>query len=152
MLKLAKFSDIRDVNDGIIIHQVNCRGVMGAGVAKAIRNKWPRVYIEYKRLCDSQPAEMLLGKAQAVPVSERVIVVNLFSQLDFGRDPDRVYTEEQKLVDGIQKVCQQYPDRRVFIPRGIGCGPGGSKWYQIEPQLEGIENLYAVASRKHGRS
>ena len=30
-----------------IAHQVNCQGVMGSGVAKAIKNEYPKVYKEY---------------------------------------------------------------------------------------------------------
>jgi len=38
--------DITTVEIGVMVSQVNCRGVMGAGVAKAIRDRWPIVYIE----------------------------------------------------------------------------------------------------------
>ena len=34
--------------DTIICHQVNCKGVMGAGLAKQIRDKWPDVYDRYR--------------------------------------------------------------------------------------------------------
>lgn len=34
-----------------ICQQVNCRGVMGAGLALQIRNKWPVVYRRYLGLC-----------------------------------------------------------------------------------------------------
>ena len=41
--------DITTERHGLIIHGVNCQGVMGSGVALAIRNKWPVVYDEYKK-------------------------------------------------------------------------------------------------------
>ena len=31
----------------IICHQVNCQKVMGSGIAKQIREKWPIVYYDY---------------------------------------------------------------------------------------------------------
>lgn len=40
--------DITEVTNGYIIHQVNDKGVMGAGVALAIRNKFPAHYEDYK--------------------------------------------------------------------------------------------------------
>ena len=43
------YDDITKSNADYICHQVNCQGVMGSGVAKAIRDKWPQVYEEYKR-------------------------------------------------------------------------------------------------------
>mgnify|MGYP002509055859 FL=1 len=36
-----------DTNCDYICHQVNCRGKMNSGVAKAIREKWPIVYDKY---------------------------------------------------------------------------------------------------------
>ena len=32
--------DILDATEDIICHQVNCRGVMGAGVAKTLYTRW----------------------------------------------------------------------------------------------------------------
>lgn len=33
----------------VVCHQVNCKGVMGAGLAKQIREKHPEVYEAYKK-------------------------------------------------------------------------------------------------------
>ena len=38
-------------HDTIICQQVNCMGVMGAGLAAQIRRKWPNVYNEYRKRC-----------------------------------------------------------------------------------------------------
>ncbi len=35
----------------IVCHQVNCKGVMGAGLALQIKNKFPMVYKNYKDKC-----------------------------------------------------------------------------------------------------
>ena len=37
-----------------LAHGTNCHGVMGSGVAKAVRNKFPEAYTEYKTLCEDQ--------------------------------------------------------------------------------------------------
>ena len=39
--------NILNATEGIIVQQVNCMGVMGAGLAKQIRDKWPSVYNRY---------------------------------------------------------------------------------------------------------
>lgn len=46
MLKVIE-GDILTVTHGIIAHQCNCRGVMGAGLALQVRNKYSKVYSEY---------------------------------------------------------------------------------------------------------
>lgn len=43
MIKFVN-GDITKSSTGIIAHQVNCRGLMGAGVAKSIKAAFPNVY------------------------------------------------------------------------------------------------------------
>ena len=43
--------DLLQSNLPLIAHQTNCLGVMGAGIAKAIKNKWNSVYIQYANHC-----------------------------------------------------------------------------------------------------
>lgn len=43
MTKREIFGDITKISQGIIMHQVNCQNVMGAGVAKSLYQIYPRV-------------------------------------------------------------------------------------------------------------
>ena len=36
--------NLLDSDCDYICHQVNCQGVMGSGIAKQIRERWPEVY------------------------------------------------------------------------------------------------------------
>lgn len=42
--------DITTATRGIVVHGVNCQGVMGSGVALAIRTKWPQIFESYKKI------------------------------------------------------------------------------------------------------
>lgn len=44
--------DLLQSNLPLIAHQTNCLGVMGAGIAKAIKNKWNSVYTQYANYCN----------------------------------------------------------------------------------------------------
>ena len=44
--------DIRDTDCKVIAHGVNCQGVMGSGVAKALYEKWPEVKKSYLKYCN----------------------------------------------------------------------------------------------------
>ena len=62
MVEIVEHSDLLKVKKGIVCHQVNCIGVMGAGIAQDIRTKWPAVYRNYKADCDlfaSDPRRLL---------------------------------------------------------------------------------------------
>ena len=67
--------DILTVSNGIICHSVNCKRVMGAGLALAIRNMYPQVYQAYI----SKPT-WELGDTQLVPVSKELVIANMATQ------------------------------------------------------------------------
>ena len=52
--------DIFYMNVDIIGHQVNLHGIMGGGVAREIKERFPDVYEEYREICLSESG--LLGK------------------------------------------------------------------------------------------
>ena len=43
------FSPNRTGHECVVCHQVNCQGVMGAGLAAQIRRMFPGVYDDYRR-------------------------------------------------------------------------------------------------------
>ena len=45
----------------VIVHQVNCMGVMGSGVARIVREKYPEVYLEYKKAVETLEGNCLGG-------------------------------------------------------------------------------------------
>ena len=62
-------------------HQVNCRGVMGAGLAKQVKEKYPEAYEQYKALCD-QFGSSLLGHTQFVICHDGTVIANLLRRMD----------------------------------------------------------------------
>lgn len=74
--------DITTVTEGVIIHGVNCQGVMGAGAALAIRNKWPIVYDIYRR---GPKGKDMLGVTHFIGITEKLYVGNCYTQFSFGR-------------------------------------------------------------------
>ena len=128
--------DLLESNADVILHQVNCKGVMGGGVARQIRNKYPKVYEEYKSLCATYTnrSEILLGRVESVVVNERQIVVNLFAQNDFGTDKRQ--TDYEALRQCLKKVNSIYRGNKVALPFKIGCGLGGGDWFEVLSIIE----------------
>lgn len=78
--------DLLQSNLPLIAHQTNCLGVMGAGIAKAIKNKWNSVYTQYANYCkNSKYSRKLLGKCQVCITGNEPInlVANLFGEYSF---------------------------------------------------------------------
>jgi O-acetyl-ADP-ribose deacetylase (regulator of RNase III) len=120
--------DLLKANAGIIGHQVNCKGVMGSGVAKQIRNKWPIVFDEYYKFYQAYPNKQLLGKCQFVETKD-VIIANLFAQATFGYD-GKQYTNYTALYDALVKLRDYAEVQKltVALPYKIGCDRGGGDW------------------------
>lgn len=123
--------DLTTVEKGIIAHGVNCQGVMGSGVAKALRDKWPKIFPRYEQhvaLCYPRYKEKLLGDIVLVGVGSELMVANCFTQEFYGKD-GRVYADlggiKLALIDVIElAIGLELP---VYLPR-IGCGLGGLDW------------------------
>lgn len=133
----VKRGDILNAEQGLILHQVNCQGVMGSGVAKAIRNKWPVVYQKYNRICAANCAnegEGLLGLFQRVAVGEGMWVGNLFGQQFYGRNPGSRYTSYDALDAALETAagfCREHNISMVHYPM-LGAGLGNGNWNVIQ--------------------
>ena len=148
---LKREGNILDSGADVICHQVNCQGVMNSGVAKAIRQKWPKVYTEYKAKCDYEEAtindlygkyespvdwsECLLGDVQVVFVDENKIVINMFAQQYYGYDQKR-YTSYDAFWTCLGGIKEKIPkEKRIAFPARIGCVRGGANWEVIQTMI-----------------
>lgn len=137
------FGDILSYPDSdkevIVCHQVNCRGVMGAGLALQIRMAFPDVFENYRRLCflADKPHKML-GFVQFVPAIHHsesgdvtyFNVANVFSQNGYGVNGR--YTDYDAMRAAFTRIAEQYPNATVRIPYRMGCGLGGGNWEIVE--------------------
>lgn len=144
--------DILSVKHGIIVQQVNCQGVMGGGVALAIRKRYPQVWDEYNQFVAEHKAwqsrSPLLGKLLPIKVTPDLIIANIFGQEFFGNDGKR-YTSYDALDNGFAKVwaLANESGQDVHYPL-IGAGLGGGQWPIISSiincQLTGINHTLWV--------
>ena len=118
--------NILTVNNGIICHQVNCKGKMGAGIALKIRKKWPVVYEQY--LSECLTGKIQLGSVQMVKISPLLCVANLAAQDGYGKN--KRYTNYVALMScffDLQKISDNMK-LQIYIPYKIGCSNAGGDW------------------------
>ena len=127
--------NIVESKETYICHQVNCQNAMGAGVAKALYERWPSVKSEYHAFCSKHhaPAE-LLGSHQLISVGEDKWVINIFGQLEFGRNKNKVYTDYVALEKVFVEISQL--DGSFAFPHGIGCGLANGDWNIVYSLIE----------------
>ena len=115
----------------LVVQQINCLGVMGAGLAKCVRNDITDEKFEnYKQLCIKTPAKDLLGKVLLIPsksVKNR-IYANIFAQENIGTYQRQ--TDYTALKTGLAKINKLAKDKgyRVKLPYKLGCGLAGGNW------------------------
>lgn len=130
--------NLLDTKAELILHQVNCMGKMNSGVAKAIREKWPVVYLEYIKLVNSSlygseksmNSEKLLGCMQPVKVNDTQKVVNLFGQLKYGYD-GKQYTQYEAITHclcNVAEYCKANNIKTIALPWHMSCDRGGGDW------------------------
>lgn len=116
----------------IFCHQVNCRRVMGSGIAKQIREKYPEVFQAYARKTP------MLGEILPVSCLDGRICVNMYAQDGYGRDKQYTdYQAFQKCLDSLVGfLATQRQDAVVAFPYNIGCGLAGGDWNVVEKLLK----------------
>jgi O-acetyl-ADP-ribose deacetylase (regulator of RNase III) len=137
VVKIIK-GDLLASNAMYIAHQVNCRGVMGAGVARQISDRYPKVADEYRAVCKINRPAQLLGTAHNVWIDKTHAIVNIFGQDGFGRD-GRVYTDYNALEHAFSEMERDIlTNDSIAMPYRIGCGLANGDWGKVLDLLTDI--------------
>ena len=127
--------NILDITSGIICHQVNCRGVFGAGLALQIRNKYPQAYRKYIEVHNT--SELQLGKPFYGWVSDKLIIYHLPAQNRFGKTGQHTnYNALRECLETVANNLVSFPNMPIYIPYGMGCGLGGGSWEIVSQIIE----------------
>jgi O-acetyl-ADP-ribose deacetylase (regulator of RNase III) len=151
-----KKGNLLESNCDIICHQVNCKGVMGSGIAKQIKDKWPKVHRDYcfhiERMYNGDFASKssdLLGMITWTELENGKYIMNFFSQDKF-LPRDICHTDYEAFTDccrTLKKFITEYNldklNTIIGFPYKIGCGLAGGNWDVvsaiIEREFEGYE-------------
>lgn len=149
MKPIYKTGDLTEASERIIAHGCNTQGVMGSGVAKAIRGKWPQNYEWYRSAY--QAGGLVLGTIVWYAIThdgkEELLIANCITQEFFGRDGKQYvdYDAVRRCMWGINKESRlrreqhmnpydQNPFDSFALPM-IGAGLGGD-WSIIESIID----------------
>lgn len=154
-------SNLLDVKTGLIVHGCNAQGVMGSGVAKQLRDKYPDIYTEYVTHLEYLKLEQypLLGVVSfvAIPGMPDLIVANAITQEFYGRDPGTQYVSYEAIFVAMA-TCLAFArnkDIDIHIPFMIGAGLGGGDLATIKSIIEDLsqahqKNIYCHIYNKRG--
>jgi len=125
-----RYGNILNTDTKYIAQCVNAQGVMGAGLAKELRDIYPKVYEVY--LNKYHTTGLKLG--QVIPVDcGKHIIVNIVGQKYYGSDGSR-YVDYPALRKGLQ-IMNRHITEPVSFPL-IGCGLAGGDWSIVSDIIE----------------
>ena len=123
----------------IICHQVNEYGVMGAGIAKQIKEKYPKAFADYTKAITGENLPLIALSKQP----DGIVVANMFTQRNGKTDLELLHNAavllSMQIIDlfitkvKINEITGIFFDRpfRVGIPYKYGCGIAKGDWENV---------------------
>lgn len=113
-----------------LVNPVNCRGVMGRGLALEFKRRWPDMHREYVQRCLSgelRPGRPMLFRGDP----ERLILC--FPTKNDWRDPS-TYEIVEAGLGGLYGYGHSELGSIAFP--ALGCGLGGLEWPKVKPLFD----------------
>ncbi len=119
-----------------LVNPVNTVGVMGKGLAKEFKRRWPDMFESYKAACDAgqlQVGKLHLFEAHPDGALGPRFIINLPTKRHW-----RDRSLERHVVHGVAALVVTLAELAlpsVAIP-ALGCGEGGLQWNRVWPLIE----------------
>ena len=126
--------NIKDVNS--YAHGCNCAGAMGKGIALQFKNKYPKVYSEYRAMCKDglfNPGDVFdynYGNGH---------IYNLGTQVSWKTKARLEYIENS--VGRMLELAASDNVTKIALP-AIGAGLGGLNWNDVKEILNRVSVNY----------
>jgi O-acetyl-ADP-ribose deacetylase (regulator of RNase III) len=122
-------------------HGCNCKGAMGAGIAKGFRERYPEMHEEYRRNCRAEPRRFNPGDSFLWKDDDKPWVFNLATQEDYWHSRATCGAIE-KALQTMRRQADDEGIRSIAMPR-IGAGYGRLPWEKVRPVIERVFSDWA---------
>ena len=139
-IEIDIFEQFEKTDNVILIAVNNCFHVMGGGIAKIIKDRYPKVY-EADCATPKGDKNKLGGYSFAkVDFKHNRYIANLYGQYTYGKnhfgDRELSYDAFYNAVQKLLKDIENSEIETVLIPWGIGCGLAMGRWEIVKKILD----------------
>ena len=114
----------------VIGHGCNCMCTMGAGIAKSIRQEFPKAYQSDQKTTRGDRSNLGTCTFATIPLDQRtLVVVNAYTQFDWRGKGDLL--DYDALRQAMAWMAATFTGKHFGLPR-IGAGLAGGDWSRIE--------------------
>jgi len=107
--------------EGFYLIPVNCVGVMGCGLARYCKIRWPHIFTQYVKDCRS--GKLKLGTYSLYQVTEGTGVI-LIPTKDHWRNPSELEWIKDSLTT-LNAATLSWTSKKILHVPALGCGRGG---------------------------
>ena len=130
--------NVLDEPTGIIVHGCNCQGVMGAGIALQVKERFPEAYKVYRDMHEG--SGLVLGEVTVAEIDQTKFIVNANTQNSTGNGRQVSYDAIATCFETVVLLADYIRDTRgenlaVMFPM-IGAGLGGGNWEIISTIID----------------
>src|SRR6202035_2563890 len=125
-----RHGDIFQSDAQTLVNTVNCRGVMGKGVALSFKRRFPQMFRDYVARCKARSVRP--GEPYLFASNGRQIV-NFPTKDDWKRNSRLDYIESG--LAHLRAKLGEWHVRSMAMP-ALGCGNGGLDWRDVKPLIE----------------
>ncbi len=119
---LIKYGNIFDSDCEAICNPINIFSIMGAGLAKQFKERYPDMFLYYETICKTK--QLKVGKVDIFSSSNGKKII-LFPTKEHWKNPSKLVWIKDGLQDLLIKV-KEYDIKSMALPM-LGCGLGGLK-------------------------
>lgn len=121
--------DIFSADAHVIVNTVNCKGVMGKGLALQFKQKYPEMFTAYRQACKT--GQIRIGKPMLFQDSKPWILN--FPTKDHWRQPSKI----EYIAEGLEYIVAMYKKlgiTSIAFPK-LGTQNGKLSWVEVGPVM-----------------
>ena len=122
----------KNIDNVAIIHGNNCENNMGKGLAKTLKDKFPKIW--------KPNTKCTLGTSDIIEVKPNKFIINAYTQVLRGK-PNNTFDSYEIRKESLKKIFKELnlkEDTTLLIPQ-IGAGLAGGNWKEIKKVI--LDNL-----------